>query len=104
VGLDTENKEELNDMDDKVGEGWEYPIMQPKNEQNDFVQEFYERMRKEWKRYTSGDANECRIYQRVSPSEFMAATFAMWIVDKQKLKLVNKDVNKLYNDLLGKQE
>ena len=103
VGLDTENKDELNDMSDEIGEGWEYPIMQPKNEQNDFVQEFYERMRKEWKRYTSGDANECRIYQRVSPSEFMAVTFSMWLTDRQKLKIVNKDVNKLYNDMLGKE-
>lgn len=99
MGLDV--KDEVEEDEEEMGEGWEYPVIQPKDEDNEFLQEFYVKMRKEWKRYTSKDARECRIYQRVAPSEFMACTFALWISDSAKLKIIHEEMNTLYNDFLG---
>lgn len=100
MGLDVKQPGADND-DEDMGEGWEYTVIQPKNKDNDYLQEFYEKMRKEWKRYTSKDAEECRIYQRVAPSEFMACTFALWLTDPNKLNIIHPEMDSLYDDFFG---
>jgi len=91
MGLD--NKEVEDNKDEDLGDGLGYSVIQPKNEYNTYVQDFYEKIRKEWTRYTSEDENECRVYQRINPSEFFATLFALWITDEKKLEILHKPMH-----------
>lgn len=91
MGLD--NKEIEDNSNESLGDGLGYSVIQPKNEYNSFIQDFYEKIRKEWTRYTSQDEHESRIYQRINPAEFFAALFAIWITDPEKLKLTHEPMS-----------